>query len=61
VAQFEYFIGQDGLVHWRFRATGNNEIVAQSEAYSSLQAAKNGVRVIKEQARDAIDQDLTGR
>jgi uncharacterized protein YegP (UPF0339 family) len=61
VAQFEYYIGHDGLVHWRFRASGNNEIVAQSEAYSSLQAAKNGVKVVKEQAGNAIEQDLTGR
>lgn len=61
MAQFEYFIGADGKVHWRFRASGNNEIVAQSEAYNSLAAAKNGVRVIKEQAATASEQDLTGR
>ena len=59
MAQFEYFTGRDGLVHWRLRATGNNEIVAQSEAYSSMAAAQNGVRVIKQQAATATEQDLT--
>lgn len=61
MAQFEYFIGRDGQVHWRFRASGNNEIVAQSEAYTTLTAAKNGVRVIKQEAAMATEQDLTGR
>src|SRR5205809_28895 len=26
MAQFEYFTGRDGLVHSRFRATGNNAV-----------------------------------
>ena len=60
MAQFEYFAGRDELVHWRFRATRNNEIVAQSEAYSSKQAAQNGVLVIKQEAASATEQDLTG-
>lgn len=60
MAQFEYFIAQDGKVHWRFRASGNNEIVAQSEGYSSKAAAQNGVRVLKQQAATATEQDLTG-
>lgn len=59
MARFEYFTGKDGLVHWRLRASGNNETVAQSEGYSSMQAAKNGVRVVKQEAAAATEVDLT--
>lgn len=60
MAQFEYFIGRDGLYHWRSRAN-NGEIVAQSEAYQSKQGAQNGARLVKQEAYAANEQDLTGR
>ncbi|HEY6202451.1 MAG TPA: YegP family protein [Candidatus Limnocylindria bacterium] len=40
-------------------AQRTGEIVAQSEAYSSKDSAKNGIRVIRTEAAGAIDQDLT--
>ena len=60
MAQFEIFIGRDGQYHWRFQAN-NNEIVAQSEAYTTKAGAQNGVSVVKAQAAGASVVDGTGR
>lgn len=43
---------------WRFQAR-NSEIVAQSEAYNSKDSARNGIRVLKEQAAGADEIDKT--
>jgi uncharacterized protein YegP (UPF0339 family) len=57
-AEFEIFVGDDGEHHWRYQA-GNGEIVAQSEAYSSKQACRNGIDSIKEGATNAPVRDTT--
>jgi uncharacterized protein YegP (UPF0339 family) len=59
-AQFEIFRDKadPSKFRWRFQAT-NSEIIAQSEAYNSKESAKNGIRVIKEQAAGAEELDKT--
>jgi uncharacterized protein len=59
-AQFEIFRdnADPSKFRWRFQAR-NSEIVAQSEAYGSKDSARNGIRVIKEQAAGAEEIDRT--
>ena len=58
-AKFEIFKGKDNQYHWRFRAKGNHEIVAQSEAYTTKQNCQHGIDVLKEQAGGADTDDQT--
>jgi uncharacterized protein YegP (UPF0339 family) len=59
-AQFEIFKDKADPSKFRFRFRAKNgEIVAQSEAYNSKDAAKNGIRVIRTESPGADDQDLT--
>ena len=57
-AQFEIFKDVAGKLRFRLRAP-NGEIIAASEAYESMDACKNGIASVKENAPKAIIQDLT--
>lgn len=50
--KFQIFKGKDGQYYFRLRAR-NGEIVCSSEGYTSLQACKNGIEVIKNIALDS--------
>lgn len=59
-AQFEIFKDKADPSKFRFRFRAKNgEPVAQSEAYETKQGARNGIRVIRTEAPDAEEQDLT--
>jgi hypothetical protein len=44
--RFELFVGEDGAQYFRLRA-GNGEILLSSQAYTSKQAAQNGIASVK--------------
>lgn len=46
---YELFEGKDSQWYWNLKA-GNGEIIASSEGYTTKQAAKNGIRSVKENA-----------
>lgn len=56
--KFEIFKGTNGKYYFRLKA-GNGEIIAQSEGYSSKQAAQDGIASVKKNAPIAITVDLT--
>ncbi len=58
MAQFEIFNDKSGQFRWRFQAN-NNEIVAQSEAYTSKAGCQNGIDVIRREAANASVLDRT--
>lgn len=50
--KFEYY--KDGKDEYRFRLkAGNNEIIAVSEAYKTLDSCLNGIESVKKNAADA--------
>lgn len=51
-ARFETFLNKKKQPCFRLRAP-NGEIILQSEAYSSMAAAENGVKAVKKYAADA--------
>lgn len=55
--QYELFEDDEEAVRWRLRAA-NGEIIAQSEGYSSMTAALNGIEAVRENAGSEV-QDLT--
>ncbi|UCF58450.1 MAG: YegP family protein [Candidatus Bathyarchaeota archaeon] len=58
-AQFEIFKDTAGEYRFRLRAP-NGEIIAASEGYTQKSSCKNGIESVKENAPNAIIQDLTG-
>lgn len=56
--KFEIFKGTNGKYYFRLKA-GNGEVIAQSEGYSSKQAAQDGIASVKKNAPIAITVDLT--
>lgn len=57
-AKFEIFKDIKGEYRFRLRAP-NNEIIAQSEGYTTKQNCENGIIAIKNYASDADIIDLT--
>jgi hypothetical protein len=57
-AQFEIYKDTAGQFRWRLRAA-NGEPIASSEAYTTMDACKNGIRSVKRSAPKAIVQNLT--
>ncbi len=52
---FEIFTGKDDLIYFRLKA-GNGEVIAVSEGYTSMQAAENGIRSVRENSGgDVVD------
>ena len=58
-AQFEIYKDTAGEYRFRLRAP-NGEIIAVSEGYTSKDGCKNGIASVRENAPEAIIQDLTG-
>jgi uncharacterized protein YegP (UPF0339 family) len=57
MAKFEIFKQKDGDYHFHLRAD-NNEIIATSEGYTSLDGARNGIEAVKNNAHDLGRYDL---
>jgi uncharacterized protein YegP (UPF0339 family) len=57
--QFEIYKDAAGEYRFRLRAP-NGEIIAVSESYTSKSSCKNGIESVKENAPEAMIQDLTG-
>jgi hypothetical protein len=57
-AQFEIYKDTAGQFRWRLRAA-NGELIASSEAYTTMDSCKNGIRSVKRSAPKAIVQNLT--
>ncbi|WP_306362097.1 DUF1508 domain-containing protein [Nocardia sp. CC227C] len=55
--KFEIFCDASGKFRWRLEA-GNGEIVAQSQAYASKDAAKKGIASVQSTAAAASVVDL---
>ena len=58
-AQFEVYKDTAGEYRFRLRAP-NGEIISASEGYKSKAGCMNGIASVKENAPNAIIQDLTG-
>jgi uncharacterized protein YegP (UPF0339 family) len=58
-AQFEIYKDTAGEYRFRLRAP-NGEIIAVSEGYKSKDGCKSGIKSVRENAIEAIIQDLTG-
>lgn len=58
MAEFEIKKSTNNQYFWRFQAN-NNEIVAQSETYTTKAACKNGIEVVKREAANASVKDNT--
>ncbi|GGN65951.1 YegP family protein [Nocardia rhizosphaerihabitans] len=56
--KFEIFADAAGKFRWRLKA-GNSEIIAQSQAYESKDAAKKGISSVQTNAAGATLVDLT--
>lgn len=56
--KFEIFADAASKFRWRLKA-GNGEIIAQSQAYESKEAAKKGITSVQTNAADATVVDLT--
>ena len=56
--KFEIFADAAGKFRWRLKA-GNNEVVAQSQAYESKYGAKKGIASVQNSAPGATITDLT--
>ncbi len=57
MARFEIFKQTDGQYHFHLKAD-NNEIIATSEGYTSLEGARNGIEAVKNNAHDLGRYDL---
>lgn len=57
MAKYELFKGTNGLFYFRLKAE-NGEKIAQSEGYSTKQAALNGISAVKRCAAAGVT-DLT--
>lgn len=58
----KFQIFQDARGHYRFRLTApNSETIASSEAYTTRQGCRNGIRAVRENAAEAGLEDLTER
>ena len=51
-ARFETFVGNDGQHYFKLKAA-NGEVILQSQGYSSLAGATNGVESVMKHAPDA--------
>jgi uncharacterized protein YegP (UPF0339 family) len=58
-AKFEIYKDAAGEYRFRLRAP-NGEIIAASEGYTQKSSCKNGIASVKENAPNAIIEDLTG-
>jgi len=56
--KFEIKSTKNGQFHFVLKA-GNGEIIAQSETYTTKDAAKNGIESVRRNAADAEVVDLT--
>ncbi|MGS2809222.1 MULTISPECIES: YegP family protein [Nocardia] len=56
--KFEIFADASSKFRWRLKA-GNGEIIAQSQAYESKDAAKKGIASVQSNAAGATVVDLT--
>ena len=58
----KYQIFRDARGHYRFRLTApNSEVIATSEAYTTKQGCRRGIRAVQENAGEAAVEDLTER
>ena len=57
-AEFEILDSSNGQFYWRFKS-GNGEVVATSETYTTKQSCQNGIDSLKRDASTARVQDLT--
>lgn len=58
----KYQIFRDARGHYRFRLTApNSEVIATSEAYTTKQGCRRGIRAVQENAAAADVEDLTER
>lgn len=56
----KFQIFQDARGHYRFRLTApNSEVIASSEAYTTRQGCRRGIRAVRENAGEAALEDLT--
>lgn len=56
----KFQIFQDARGHYRFRLTApNSEVIASSEAYTTRQGCRRGIRAVRENAAEAGLEDLT--
>ncbi|MEU1207441.1 DUF1508 domain-containing protein [Nocardia sp. NPDC005825] len=56
--KFELFADAADKFRWRLKA-GNGEVIAQSQAYASKDAAKKGIASVQTNAAGAAVADLT--
>ncbi|MGW4352646.1 YegP family protein [Nocardia sp. NPDC004582] len=56
--KFELFADAADKFRWRLKA-GNGEVIAQSQAYASKDAAKKGIASVQTNAAGAAIADLT--
>lgn len=56
--KFELFADAADKFRWRLKA-GNGEVIAQSQAYASKDAAKKGIASVQSHAASAAIADLT--
>jgi hypothetical protein len=57
-ARFRRIMSESGEVHFNLTAA-NGEVIASSETYSSEQALETGIASVKNNAPEAITEDLT--
>jgi hypothetical protein len=56
----KYQIFRDARGHYRFRLTApNSEVIAVSEAYTTKQGCRRGIRTVQDNAAAADVEDLT--
>jgi uncharacterized protein YegP (UPF0339 family) len=56
----KFQIFQDARGHYRFRLTApNSEVIASSEAYTTRQGCRRGIRAVRENADEAGLEDMT--
>ncbi|GAB2445637.1 YegP family protein [Nocardia tengchongensis] len=58
--KFELFADAADKFRWRLKA-GNGEVIAQSQAYASKDAAKKGIASVQTNAAGAAVADLTDK
>ncbi|WP_458686724.1 YegP family protein [Nocardia tengchongensis] len=59
-SKFELFADAADKFRWRLKA-GNGEVIAQSQAYASKDAAKKGIASVQTNAAGAAIADLTDK
>jgi hypothetical protein len=58
----KFQIFRDSRGHYRFRLTApNSEVIATSEAYTTKQGCRRGIRAVRDNAGAAEVEDLTER